>query len=157
DTSRPQQASRVSAGNGAEPSSTAINRWAAMLELFKQMWRRRPGWAASMDDARKFTLNTIVVLGVALALAFIIKAAFFRGSIVVDPISVPKELAERGYTGDVIAQRIHDEISEVYRVARNPLEQDDAAEKRFDRSDFTTISFEQTMPRIELPGGSMSL
>jgi hypothetical protein len=157
DASRPQQAIRVSADDGAEPSSPATNRWAAMLELFKQMWRRRPGWTASMDDARKFTLNTIVVLGVALALAFIIKAAFFRASIVVDPISVPKELAERGYTGDVIAQRIHDEISEVYRIARTPLEQDDTVEKRFDHSDFTTTPFEKTMPRIELPGGSMSL
>jgi tetratricopeptide (TPR) repeat protein len=157
DAPRPQQVAPASAGNVAGPFRTVVNCWTALLELIKLSWRRRPGWTFSMDDARKFTLNTIVVLGVTLGLAFIIKAAFFKGSIVVDPISVPKELAERGYTGEVIAQRIHDEISEVYRAARTPLDRDDTAEKTFDQSDFTTVRFEQTMPRIELPGGGMSL
>jgi len=155
DASRPQQAIHTSAGNAAEPSSTAINRWAATLELFKQMWRRRPGLMALMDNARKFALNTAVIFTVALAFFLIIKGAFFRGSIgsiMINPISAPKELAERGYTGDVIAQRIRDEISEIYQKARTTLD-----DEKKEPSDFTTIPFEQTMPRLEMPGGSMSL
>jgi len=46
------------------------------------------------------------------------KATLKRG-IVIEPISVPKELSDRCYTGEAVAQQLIDEINATYSEAEN--------------------------------------
>ena len=101
---------------------------------------------SSVEEVRKFSVNLLVLIGVVLGAAVIAKASS-KSYVTIDPIMVPKQLADRGFTGEVIAQRMHDEILEIGRISKmnNPI------------GEFSTFSFERTLPKIELPIGGMSL
>jgi tetratricopeptide (TPR) repeat protein len=68
-------------------------------------WRRLRSWFSSIEWLFKFVVNAIVVLAVLLAVAITWKPRY-----VIDAISVPKELEERGYTSAAVAQQIIDLI-----------------------------------------------
>ena len=101
---------------------------------------------SSVEEVRKFSVNLLVLIGVVLGAAVIAKASS-KSYVTIDPIMVPKQLADRGFTGEVIAQRMHDEILQIGRISKmnNPI------------GEFSTFSFERSLPKIELPIGGMSL
>ena len=101
---------------------------------------------SSVEEVRKFSVNLLVLIGVVLGAAVIAKASS-KSYVTINPIMVPKQLADRGFAGEVMAQRMHDEILQIGRISKmnNPI------------GEFSTFSFERSLPKIELPIGGMSL
>jgi hypothetical protein len=62
-----------------------------------------------LENGRKLTLNVIVLVAVILGVAAIGKATIKRSALI-EPIGVPKELADRGFTGEAVAHHIVDEL-----------------------------------------------
>jgi len=106
------------------------------------LWRRLP----SIEDARKFVVNIVMIAAAALALVVIVKTAL-RPATVIDAIGMPKELEERGYTSAVAAQRLIDEIIRI-GIAASTLK---------DRAAFSSLPFENKIPKIDVPVAGMSL
>jgi tetratricopeptide (TPR) repeat protein len=106
------------------------------------LWRRLP----SIEDARKFVVNTLMIAAAALALVVIVKTAL-KPATVIDAIGVPKELEERGYTPAVVAQRLIDEIAQIGATASSLK----------DHATFSSLPFENKVPKIDLPVAGMSL
>ena len=107
----------------------------------------RTAWAFSLlDYSRKLILNTAVLLALALGISVIAKATLNRG-VLIEPISVPKELAERGITAEAAAHFIVDEMVLL----------SDSADtlKRFDA--VGTSGPEFAKPKIEVPGTGISI
>ena len=146
------ETARASPRTGAGRFRAFVRRIIAPRAFVGLIWRYCSASISSTDAARKLALNIAAVVGLGFGLAFIFKGAFFKDSVVIDPISVPKELADRGYTGDVVAQRIHDKVREIYKTREM---NDERVESH--PTDFTTTPLERSMPPIELPGGKMSL
>jgi tetratricopeptide (TPR) repeat protein len=146
------ETARASPRTGAGRFRAFVRRIIAPRAFVGLIWRYCSASISSTDAARKLALNIAAVVGLGFGLAFIFKSAFFKDSVVIDPISVPKELADRGYTGDVVAQRIHDKVREIYKTREM---NDERVESH--PTDFTTTPLERSMPPIELPGGKMSL
>lgn len=84
-------------------------------ESNKKSWLEKA--ANEISAVRSIAINLLIFL---LLLTLII--TFFweirRESVVIDPIDVPKNLAEKGYTPQAIAQRLAAEINEIQRAAR---------------------------------------
>jgi tetratricopeptide (TPR) repeat protein len=99
----------------------------------------------SVEDARKFVVNVTVIAAAALALVVIVKTAVHPVT-VIDAIGVPKELEERGYTSGVVAQRVIDEIMRIGAVAATLK----------DRARFSSLPFENKMPKIDVAGVSLA-
>src|SRR5262245_49931415 len=105
------------AADATEPSVTPararkIKRWARRVLVglcaIAALWRRLP----SIEDARKFVVNALMIAGAGFGLVIIAKAAL-TPSTIIDAISVPKELEERGYTSAVVAQQLIDEMAQI--------------------------------------------
>jgi tetratricopeptide (TPR) repeat protein len=76
------------------------------------LWKRTPSSLRSFEDIRRMTVNVSATLLIAL-LALMVAKATFEDTFVVDQISVPKSLETAGYTGNVVAQRLIDEINAI--------------------------------------------
>jgi tetratricopeptide (TPR) repeat protein len=119
-----------------------VGRVRLYLSKLARLWRRLP----SIEDARKFVVNVAMIAAAALALVVIGKTAL-RPATVIDAIGVPKELEERGYTSAVVAQRL---IDEIIRIGA-------AAASLNDRAAFSSLPFENKIPKIDVPVAGMSL
>lgn len=70
------------------------------------------------SDATRSVLFTLAVIAIIVVLLRSIVLELRRRPVVIEPIEVPKTLADKGYTPQVIAQRIAVEIGMLYRSAR---------------------------------------
>jgi tetratricopeptide (TPR) repeat protein len=62
--------------------------------------------------------NFLIVLPLLIAFFIAVVWEMRRYSVVIDPIDVPKDLAEKGYTSQAVAQRLAAEINEIQLAAR---------------------------------------
>ena len=99
-----------------------------------------------MEQARYFAINSIIVIGILLG-AGIVLSATIKSIHLIGPIHIPEELTKRGYTSDIVAQRILDEIVEIGNATRS-LKQP---------SVFSSIAPDRNLPKVDLPIGGMSL
>jgi len=73
--------------------------------------------AAFWKEFAAFVLSVASVCAVAIIVVLLWKA-LTQKTIAIAPISVPKTIAENGYTADVAAQRLHDALNKVVEDAR---------------------------------------
>jgi hypothetical protein len=99
-----------------------------------------------LENGRKLTLNVIVLVAVILGVAAIGKATIKR-SVLIEPIGVPKELADRGFTGEAVAHHIVDELMILSKNAETLMQFNAVA----------TSGAEIAKPKIELPGTGISI
>jgi tetratricopeptide (TPR) repeat protein len=114
--------------------------------------RRLLRWRTVLEESRKLAANVLIIV-LMIAVIPVVAAAIIKPALkpryVIDAITVPKELVERGYTGEVMAQRILDEIQEIDRIAKTA----DIALL----SVFSTSAFERSVPKIDVPVAGISL
>src|SRR5207253_4907964 len=65
--------------------------------------------AETMSSIRSIVTNGLI-LSLLIALALTAVSEVWQRPTVLDPIEVPKELADRGYSSGVVAERLNDEI-----------------------------------------------
>lgn len=75
-----------------------------------RVWTSRPPFLKSFDAIRRFAVN-IFIITIALLFGVVIFRATTETITVVDPISVPKQLEEAGYSGTIIAQHLIDQVA----------------------------------------------
>ena len=85
-------------------------------------------------------LTLIAAIGLALAWEF------SRDTVIVEPLGVPRSLIERGYTGEILARRLIDELSKIREGAKT--RKDDIK---------LDISPDWSRADIRIPGAAMSL
>jgi Tfp pilus assembly protein PilF len=89
----------------------------------RRAWRRaRLFWRAFSS----FTLSLSVVVSVIVIIILLIQE-LTRRTLVIEPISVPKELAEDGYASDVAARRFRDAVSAFVEQAKTSMKGPDIA------------------------------
>ncbi len=112
--------------------------------------------AERLENVRSLTISSLFILLV-VSLAGAVAWELFQSKLLIEPIRVPKELSDKGYTPEVIAQRLLDEIVVIHSKpgigdeamisiamapAKNQLRN-------------VTLAFAET--DIELPGAGLSL
>ena len=102
--------------------------------------------AGLFEPVRHFIVNAGIVAGLILGGPAVYKMVT-RSSFVIKDISVPASLANRGFSGDVIAQQILDHVAEIDR----------AAGSKADKSELSGIELNRAMPPINLPVGGLNL
>ncbi len=102
--------------------------------------------AGIFERLRHLTINTAVLFGVIAGGVAIYKLAA-KTSFVVKDISVPSALQEQGVTGNVIAQQILDQITEIDTVAGSKKQ----------KAEISGFDFQSTMPSINLPVGGFNI
>jgi tetratricopeptide (TPR) repeat protein len=136
DPSRAAPAGRIGAAKGW------FGRFPRHLSALGGFLRRLP----SIEDTRKFVVNLTMIAAALLALVVVANTAL-RSATVIEAIGVPKELEERGYTSAVVAQRLIDEIIRIGEVAATLN----------DQVAFSSLPFENKVPKIDVPVGGVSL
>ena len=112
----------------------------------KRLWQARPAWLASFEALRKRVVDiAVVAVGIVLLVGVVQQAT--DSAPVMDPISVPNQLAELGYTSDVIAARLVDRAREIER-------QTNAGP---DRSGAAAASGASPLMNVSVPGSGVSL
>ncbi|MFZ3328221.1 MAG: tetratricopeptide repeat protein, partial [Methylocella sp.] len=110
----------------------------------RSIWQR-----ISQALATGWKLLVTLVLSLAGIFTFAIIAvllwqALIKKTIAIAPISVPKMLAESGYTADVAAQRLHDALNKVVKYART-------------RKKGPEVTLQADLPNIVVPTIGLSL
>ena len=100
---------------------------------------------ASAETIRKLAIDTFIVAAIVIALFVALKATM-NTAVRFEPISVPKALADRGLTGEVVAQRI---IDETVRIRERPTS--------MRIGNFLSSPIERALPKVETPVGGFSL
>ena len=83
----PSETARASPRTGAGRFRAFVRRIIAPRAFVGLIWRYCSASISSTDAARKLALNIAAVVGLGFGLAFIFKGAFFKDSVVIDPIS----------------------------------------------------------------------
>jgi hypothetical protein len=106
-------------------------------------------------------LQNLGLLLVALVLVQVIRD-YFHDPVVIDPIVVPKAFEEQGYTPQVFAAEVRDEIDELKRSAVIKANKEGLSVAN-SREGFATINYEtfavadsQALPDIEIPETTLS-
>jgi tetratricopeptide (TPR) repeat protein len=144
---RPHQADSREAA--ALDVTTAIlpgpSRWTALLDWFDPH-RRRRRWRGAFLAAG--TCYQIVVklpwLAAIVLIAVLLVQGLTQRTTAIDPLSVPKTLAESGYTPEVAAQRLRDALGQFAGDAEKELKS-------------STISLRAELPNIVVPTVGLSL
>jgi tetratricopeptide (TPR) repeat protein len=110
------------------------------------LWQNRPAAFRSFEELRRFSVNGGLSLLVAL-LVFVVLEATFEDTIIIEPVSVPKALDERGYTGTAISRRLIDNVIKMNEEATTSK----AREQYGSDSQFSEAS------AIRLPSSSVSI
>ena len=55
----------------------------------------------------------LMVFGLIIVLLFLLCVSLAKDQVFVEPISVPEELAKTGYTGEILARRMQEQINEI--------------------------------------------
>lgn len=120
-----------------------------VVQLLRAIWARVPSPPKSMEELRQLVVNLFVTIAVC-AVAFVTIAALFDRTTVVEPVSVPKSLADAGYSGSAVAQSIVDKILVISQKAKADLQRSRfAGESKF--ADASSIS----MPSSNLSIGTL--
>lgn len=96
-----------------------------------------------LEYIRKLVASLLLTVMTVAIVATVIQATT-RRSILIDAISVPKDLSDRGFTSGAAAQQIADELTLIWKTS--------ATSKRFGLG-----TSEATLPKIEVPGMSLSI
>lgn len=99
-----------------------------------------------LDSSRKLIISTVIFVAIALGVSVIAKATLSR-VVLIEPISVPKELADRGFTGNAAAHFIVDELMILTA----------SAETLMQLGTVGTLGTEVATPKIEIPGTGISI
>ncbi|WP_162915149.1 tetratricopeptide repeat protein [Desertibaculum subflavum] len=78
-------------------------------------------WLLALKTLRAAMVETAAVL-IGLSLVVLLVWEAMRDRVVIEPLSVPRELAEAGFTGDVIAQRMVAHITEIQTTAQTGMQ-----------------------------------
>lgn len=134
------------------------------LSMMKEIWRILPALVLRM-------VSILIIVFVILTLY----QQKFDPYTIIDDVSVPKILAERGYTGSVVAERLHDNINIIVNGSISPAslgdfrnlrswDQDQEYAGRFSskmRREFSsfypTEDWEKDRPNFVVPGVGMSI
>jgi tetratricopeptide (TPR) repeat protein len=131
---------------------TDVSQWAPptgpnrVVRKFKRLWAGTLVFLKSLDDARGHVVSFFVVL-IAIALVVATGRAVLENAIVVEPISVPKNLQEDGYSGVVVAQRLIDQAQAISRTART----------RKERARFGSEADYSSLAAIQVPSSGLSM
>jgi hypothetical protein len=130
----------------AEGSGSAMNTltWSQVWSRSKALWQAWQGWPVAralcraglavlifVTPLRKWLVDILVV---AIGVVFVVSAFLeLQNTVpVMDPISVPKSLVERGYSGDVMAARLIDSARDIERETNASTKRNStAATERF--------------------------
>jgi len=115
--------------------------WAHLIEP-RSVWRALGavvGWL-HMASVRLPWLVAILVV------AIILIQGLTQHATVIDPISVPRELADKGYTADVAGQRLRDAMTDYMRAANTHMSMSQAE-----------LAMRGDLPKIVVPGAGISL
>jgi hypothetical protein len=113
-------------------------------EQFGARWK--VPFPKSLEATRKLAIDVLIVAVIVVALSVAVKATI-NTAVRFEPISVPEELVKRGLTGEVVTQRIIDEIMRINELAATAM----AART------FSASTIERALPKIETPVGGFSL
>jgi len=100
-----------SAGGGTQANGTTSG---------KRQW---PDWAALLETAKRVAFNVVIIAAIAVGVPVFVKLVTTRG-VVINDITVPSAVADRGLTSDVISRRILDQLHEIKIDARAKKEQE---------------------------------
>lgn len=89
--------------------------------------------------------TSAVTFGLAVALLIGLGMGLIRGDIILQPFHVPEALSKRGYTGEVLALRLADEVSSLYRKAYTTYRQP------------ATVAADVAEPDFDIPGTHFSV
>ncbi|HTO78304.1 MAG TPA: tetratricopeptide repeat protein [Methylocystis sp.] len=143
DSAFSQRAPETGQGEGRKDTSAAGPKRMDLVAALAQVIRRAAG---IFEPLRILVVNTMVIFAVFVG-GFTIYKLAAKTSFVVKDISVPASLQEQGITGNVIAQQILDQISEI----------DAAAGSRKQKAAISGLDFQSTMPTINLPVGGFNM
>jgi hypothetical protein len=131
--------------------------------------RNDPQTAGAADEARslwhvlelwskRLTTVTAIILNLAgytafAAIVYFLAKDFWQTTIVFAPISVPKTLADSGYTPDVAAQRLRNALNKVVEKTHFLTFIDDARSKSVE----PISTLQADLPNITVPGTGISL
>ena len=133
----------------------AVARLAAAVAGVAKHWKNRAAlnsdsgpnrlerFGEVLSHLRSLVINIFFFLA-AIALAVIIVRQLTNNSVVIEPVSVPDNLAKQGYTPKIIGQRIVDEIYKIQRAATTVKERRD-------------LMPEWAQLDVEMPGAGMSV
>ncbi len=104
---------REAATRSSSRKSAASAEDTAAESLPKRVWRRVPGFCKGLSEFAKgvFPVAALVIL-------LMLGWRLMGNTIAIDPISVPKDLADRGYTPVIAANRLRDKLLEFEKDAR---------------------------------------
>jgi tetratricopeptide (TPR) repeat protein len=94
-------------------------------------------FAADLDAVRSVAVDAFLLLLLPLAVVIIVRRELRRRSVIIDRIDVPRDLAEKGYSSEVIAQRIAAHIVNLRRSAQWGGRVEEGYEVGTAQSDFT--------------------
>jgi tetratricopeptide (TPR) repeat protein len=103
-------------------------------------------WLVALKTVRAAMVETAAVL-IGLLLVVLLVWEAMRDRIVIEPIAVPRELAEAGFTGDVIAQRLVAQIREIQSTAQTSMQWSAIALATHDQDVPITAAGGQISPR----------
>ncbi|HEY4941271.1 MAG TPA: tetratricopeptide repeat protein [Rhizomicrobium sp.] len=78
----------------------------------------------SVAKAFNFLVAAVPAISLVAALVYQIAIQLFDDSLAIQPLSVPRTIAEDGYTPDVTAQKLNDAVADVIHSGRTRLEQE---------------------------------
>ena len=106
-----------SAGDAAEKKATRVQRyWQAFRKLPWKRWLRFAWVAPGLEHLTSIVLKLGTLLLVGFFLIFFIRLFQDQGY-VIQSVSVPKQLLDQGYSGQVVALRIQDQVNELIKLA----------------------------------------
>lgn len=104
----------------------------------------KPGWLLTFFRRVRQLMVDFAIIAFIAGLLAAIGPSLLKPSVVIDGITVPTSLEERGYSGDVVARRLRDELRQIIQVARPTI---------LGSLNLTDVSVEQQLPDLEAPGG----
>jgi len=104
-------AAPIFAGGGTQANGTTSG---------KRQW---PDWAALLETAKRVAFNVVIIAAIAVGVPVFVKLVTTRG-VVINDITVPSAVADRGLTSDVISRRILDQLHEMKMNAGSKKEQE---------------------------------
>jgi tetratricopeptide (TPR) repeat protein len=122
--------------------------------------------AEAFDNLRKIALGVVTVTAATLALAIVIQS-IATPVFIIEPIRIPKDLSDQGYTGEGLAARLKSEINDIWQNAKTtrefkytlPLSKDVAAimSERLAVESAKPGYHEYTQPKYDVAVGGISL
>ncbi len=104
-------------------------------------------WAYGLFEPLRKTIVNLGIIGGIIFGAPALYRLVLKAPFVIKDIAVPGSLSDRGFTGDVLAQQILDQISDIDRQAGSKKE----------KADISGFDLESTMPSITLPVGGFNI